>query len=437
MRPASRLLLLLGAWLALALPACLWPEPWAAAWRAMGWALAALALADALLGLRLAAPALHRTLPRVLPMGVWTPVQLRLSGPSVRGRRVRLFDGVPPVMDIRHLPQDLVPGPEAWTGLQYQVRPRQRGPCAFAPASLLLASPLGLWWRGLQSGSAQAVKVYPNFAPVRNYALLAMAHRLQQLGIHRRRRRGEGSEFHQLRDYRSGDSLRQLDWKATARMRRLISRDYQDEQDQQVVCLLDCGRRMRTLDGPLSLFDHTLTAVLLLAFVALREGDAVGLLTFASDPPERWVPPRKTRGALDRLQAALHDLQPGLRATDYLAAAEAAMTRLRKRSLVVLITNLRDEDAETLGPALDLLRRRHRVVLASLREPDLDRALGEPILHFDQALRAGAIDAYQEQRRQAFARLDPRGALALDVLPAQLPVALVNRYLAIKHSGEI
>jgi uncharacterized protein (DUF58 family) len=149
------------------------------------------------------------------------------------------------------------------------------------------------------------------------------------------------------------------------------------------------------------------------------------------------VPPRKTRGALDRLQAALHDLQPGLRATDYLAAAEAAMTRLRKRSLVVLITNLRDEDAETLGPALDLLRRRHRVVLASLREPDLDRALGEPILHFDQALRAGAIDAYQEQRRQAFARLDPRGALALDVLPAQLPVALVNRYLAIKHSGEI
>jgi uncharacterized protein (DUF58 family) len=287
----------------------------------------------------------------------------------------------------------------------------------------------------LRAGPAQAVKVYPDFAPMKKYALLAGGQRLERLGIHHRRRRGQGSEFHQLREYRDGDSLRQLDWKATARMRKLISRDYQDEQDQQVVCLLDCGRRMRAMDGDLSHFDHTLAALLLLAEVALREGDAFGLLTFAG--PERWLPPRKTRGTLDRLMAAVHDLHPDLQATDYLAAAQAALTRLRKRSLVVLVTNLRDEDDETLGPALRLLRRRHRVILASLREPDLDRALREPVLDFGQALRAGAIDAYQEQRRQAFARLDPRGALALDVLPAQLPVALVNRYLSIKHSGEI
>ena len=160
---------------------------------------------------------------------------------------------------------------------------------------------------------------------MKKFAALASGHRLPQLGIHHQRRRGEGSEFHQLRDYRPGDSLRQVDWKATARCRRLISRDYQDEQDQQVVCLLDCGRRMRSLDGRLSHFDHTLTALLLLAYVALRQGDAVGLLTFAG--PERWVPPRKTRGTLDRLMAAVHDLEPGLEPTDYLAAAQAALSR--------------------------------------------------------------------------------------------------------------
>jgi uncharacterized protein (DUF58 family) len=297
-----------------------------------------------------------------------------------------------------------------------------------------LASPLGLWWSGFRAGSAQALKVYPNFAPVKKYARLASGHRLEQLGIHHRRRRGEGSEFHQLREFRDGDSLRQLDWKATARMRRLISRDYQDEQDQQVVCLLDCGRRMRALDGDLSHFDHTLAALLLLAEVTQREGDAFGLLTFAG--PERWLPPRKTRGALDRLTAAVHDLHPGLQATDYLAAAQAALTRVKKRSLVVLITNLRDEDDETLGPALRLLRRRHRVILASLREPELDQALQAPVLGFEQALRAGAIEAYQEQRRQALTRLDPGGALALDIPPRELAVALVNRYLAVKRSGE-
>jgi uncharacterized protein (DUF58 family) len=369
----------------------------------------------------------------VLPIGAWTIVHLRIRSRFPLGQRIRVFDGAPPPMDLRHLPQTLALGAGAAAEVQYQVNPRKRGPARFLPASLLLSSPLGLWWIARERGPEQEVKVYPNFAPVKKYAVLAMAHRLQQLGIHHQRRRGEGSEFHQLRDYRTGDSLRQLDWKATARMRRLISRDYQDEQDQQVVCLLDCGRRMRSLDGRLSQFDHTLTALLLLAFVALREGDAVGLLTFAG--PERWLPPRRTRGALDQLVAAVHDLEPGLQATDYLAAAQATLTRVKKRSLVVLITNLRDEDDETLGPALRLLRRHHRVILASLREPDLDRALEAPVEHFHQALRAGAIAAYLDQRRQAFARLAPRGILALDVLPRQLPVALVNRYLAEKRSG--
>ena len=429
MRPATRLLLLLGAWLALALPACLWPRLWLPGFRAAGWSLAALALADALLGWRQPTPAVERILPGMLPIGAWTQVKLRIGGQ--RRPRLRVFDGVPADMDLRHLPRELPAGGPV--ELQYAVSPRRRGPSRFGPASLLLSSPLGLWWFGREAGPAREVRVYPNFAPVKKYAVLATGHRLQQLGIHHWRRRGEGSEFHQLRDYRTGDSLRQLDWKATARMRRLISRDYQDEQDQQVVCLLDCGRRMRAMDGRLSQFDHTLSALLLLAFVALREGDAVGLLTFSG--PERWVPPRRTRGALDRLTAAVHDLEPGLQATDYLAAARAVLTRLRKRSLVVLITNLRDEDDETLGPALQLLSRRHRVILASLREPDVDRALGQPVRTFDQALRAGAIAAYLDQRRQAFARLAPRGILALDVVPRQLPVALVNRYLAAKRSG--
>ncbi|MGA2079822.1 MAG: DUF58 domain-containing protein [Holophaga sp.] len=435
LRPGARLLALLGLWLALAVPACLWPGAWRPGWAALGVAAAALALADALAALRLPAPACERRLPPVLPIGAWTPVRLRFANRSGIHRRLRWFDGAPPSMDLRHQPQELVLAPGAWAETSYAVCPRQRGPCVFTPTDVQVASPLRLWWRLLRLGPARSVKVFPNFAPVKKYALLARGHRLEQLGIHRRRRRGEGSEFHQLRDYRPGDSLRQVDWKATARMRRLISRDYQEEQDQQVVCLLDCGRRMRSLDGRLSHFDHTLAALLLLAYVALRQGDAVGLLTFAG--PTIWLPPRKTPATLDRLLAAVHDLQPTLRPTDYLDAARAALARIRKRALVVLITNLRDEDDETLGPALQLLRHRHRVILASLREPDLDLARQAPIHEFRQALRAGAIDAYLAQRRQAFTRLAPRGGAALDVLPRQLPVALVNQYLAEKRSGRI
>jgi uncharacterized protein (DUF58 family) len=204
---------------------------------------------------------------------------------------------------------------------------------------------------------------------------------------------------------------------------------------------------MRALDGPVSHFDHVLTAMLLLAHVAQRQGDAVGLLTFAGE--RVWLAPRR-RAGLGPLLAAIHDLQPSLRASDYLEAARDLMARVRKRSLVVLLTNLRDEDEETLAPALRLLRKRHRVILASLREPGLDQARAQPPERFEQALRAGAVEVYLAERRRAFARIDPGtagqgtaghgpgnrgGTTALDVVPAELPVALVNRYLAVKRSG--
>lgn len=187
------------------------------------------------------------------------------------------------------------------------------------------------------------------------------------------------------------------------------------------------------MDGDLSHFDHSLNSALLLAHVALRDGDAVGLMSFAGD--ERWVPPGKGAPALNRMLESLFDLEPSLRATDYLAAAERLMTRLRKRSLIVVLTNLRDEDDDTLAPAMALLRRRHRVLLASLRERDLDEALARPVRDLDEALLHGAIHEYLDQRNLAFQRLASQGLRALDLLPEQLPLALVNRYLELKRAG--
>jgi uncharacterized protein (DUF58 family) len=342
-------------------------------------------------------------------------------------------------MEQRGLPQELrLPG-RGWGELGYQLRPSQRGAFAFGPAQLRLASPLGLWWKDLFRGAGAPLRVYPNFAAVKKYALLATSHRLAMLGVHQKRRRGEGMEFHQLREYREGDALRQIDWKATSRLTKLISREYQDERDQQVVFLVDCGRRMRALDGELSHFDHTLNAVLLLAHVALGEGDAVGLLSFAGDPGQgqRWLPPRKGPSTLNLMLDALFDLQPENRATDYLAAAELCLARLKKRALVVLVTNLRDEDDDSLAPALRLLQKRHRVLLASLRERVLEDSLAAPVHDFEGALLHGAVHQYLGQRRAGFDRLAAQGIHALDLLPSQLPLALVNRYLAMKRGGEL
>ncbi|MDX1505059.1 MAG: DUF58 domain-containing protein, partial [Spongiibacter sp.] len=130
---------------------------------------------------------------------------------------------------------------------------------------------------------------------------------LDQLGIHEHQRRGQGGEFYQLRDFRSGDNLRQMDWKAVARYQRLITREYREDRDQQVLLMLDCGRRMRHDEQQRGHLDDALDAMLLLAFVALRQGDAVGLLSFGGD--QRWFAPRKGQHVINGLLNAVYDLQ--------------------------------------------------------------------------------------------------------------------------------
>ena len=128
------------------------------------------------------------------------------------------------------------------------------------------------------------MRVYPNYSTISKLLAFEVDNKLQLTGVRMSRRRGEGIEFHQLRDYRDGDSLRSIDWKATARMRRLIAREYQDERDQQIVFMLDAGRHMLAKDAELSHFDHTLNAMFLLSYVALRQGDAAGVVPTVITP---------------------------------------------------------------------------------------------------------------------------------------------------------
>ncbi|MDP2875248.1 MAG: DUF58 domain-containing protein, partial [Holophaga sp.] len=225
---------------------------------------------------------------------------------------------------------------------------------------------------------------------------------------------------------------------ASARSRKLISREYQDERDQQVLFLLDCGRRMRTLDelegAEMGHFDQALNALFLLGFVALKQGDAVGVATFAEDRP-RTVAPHKGLASLERLFQNLFDVQPTAHASDYLAAAETFLKQFRKRSLVILLTNLRDEDDATLMPALQLLRGHHLVILANLREGVVDDLLAQPVQTFEGALDHAAALDYLAQRGALFQRILHGGTSILDVTPAKLPTALVNRYLELKASG--
>ncbi len=423
---------MLAAWLVLGVAASVAPAL-APAWLASGAALALALGLDALRVFRAPLPAVERSVPAAFSMGAWTPARLAIENPGRRPCTLSLFDHHPPRMRAEGLPARLRVEAEATSEHAYRLWPEARGDHRFEPVEFRLHAPFGLVERHARAGEAETVRAYPNFRAATGYELLAVENRTGALGIRRRPRRGEGLEFHQLREYRAGDSLRQIDWKATARLRRTISREYQDQRDQQVLFLLDCGRRLHTKDGERSHFDAALDAVLLLAHVALRQGDAFGLMTFAGE--RRWLAPRKGVAHLNALLNAVYDLETGPRVADYGAAARDLALRVRKRSLVVLLSNLRDEDAEELHGSLRLLSRRHLVMLASLREGVIDSALRRPVEQLEDALRVSAVHHYLEQRERTLRGLTRSGALLLESEPDELPVALVNRYLDVKSAG--
>jgi len=432
--PSSRLL-----WAVLALAACaiavaVFPD-YQFPWTAIAGGFLLLALLDAFAGLRLPAPALARHVPGSLALGVRSEVRLRVANAAGGRVRLELHDHHPASFESEGLPRHLDLAPEQWTEVAYQVRPVARGNTQFGAAEVRLHSPLGLWLVRKFSGKPSEVRVYPNFRALAKYTLLATDNRLSQIGVLQVRRRGEGMEFHQLREYRQGDAQRAIDWKATSRTQRLIAREYEEEKDQRVLLVIDCGRRMASKDDELSHFDHALNASLLLAHVALRQGDAVGMMTMAG--VDRYIEPRKSVAAVHSILNRVYDIEPTLAVPDYHLAARDVMRQLRRRALVILLTNLRDEDDETLLPALKLLRTRHLVVLASLREAIISRALAARVDSFDRAVTHAAAAEYLAQRERTFRRIGASGAVCLDVEPERLAISLVNRYLELKREGRL
>lgn len=434
MIPAQRLILLAAVWALLGVAASNLPVlllPWAV----LGSALLLAALVD---GWRVRRPhglRLERQLAGVWPVGCWGEVVLTLHLDAGRPLRLALFDSYPTSWELEGLPWQTRIEPGQYVRKHYRLRPGERGDYQFDGAELRLDSPWRLWQRSLRLGDTQQVRVFPDFSKLMGHTLTATDRRVPQLGQLRKRRRGEGTEFRQLREYRQGDSLRAIDWKASARQLKPISREYQEERDQQVVFLLDGGRRMLARDDGASHYDHALNALLSLAWVAQKQGDAIGVLTFAGET--RWLAPQKGRSGLDRLLSGLYDLQPTEAAPDYVLAAEALLQRLRKRAFIVLVTNLRDEDSTAMREAYRLLAGKHMVLCASLREAALDEVQAAPVGRFADALRLAGTERYLAERRLALRQLGLKPGTLIDVTPDQLAPALVDRYLEIKESGQL
>ena len=389
--------------------------------------MVAVLIADAVILFLQTVPKLERSLPSRFASGIEQKVTITIHHAGGRALHLCCYDGLPEDAESREMPWSGEIPANGYTKIEYPVTIQERGMKEFSPAYLRYDSPLRLWTRKCRAGESQTTRVYPNYEPVLRYALLAMANQTEQMGIVKKNRAGMSREFHQLRDYQLGDMFSLIDWKATSKRLSLISRDYQEQRDQTVILAVDCGRRMRAHDGGVPQFDHCLNAMLLLAYTALRQGDHVGILGVGGS--DRWLSPVKGVQSMTTILNHLYDYQTTTSPSDFSEAAQRLLTRQRRRSLVIMLTNIRGEDGHQLIEPLRLIRQRHVMILANLREASVVDRMQTSSESLDDALEVGATSIYLEDRERLLSELRSHSVYTVDSRAQDLPIALANAYL--------
>ncbi len=357
---------------------------------------------------------------------------------TCRGRGVALTAAPDLPRGIRCEPQEIVERIPADSRIAIEVRQtaRERGTFTLAGLHLALASPLGLWRRVARIGAEREIHVYPNLKQLNEYALLARTNRLALIGVRSSRRTGGDTEFERLRDWHGDDPLNHIDWKATARRDLITARAFQTTQSQSLCLMVDAGRMMVSRSvgsgGETSLLDRAIDAALMLGYVALTQGDRVGLIAYA-DGVKRQVPSGRGVRQLNRLIHAVHDLHPQLVESRHEDAFLHLRRSERKRSLVVLLTHIIDDtNAEHLYSHVVGLAGRHLPLVVLLQDPDLHGALAAPPATEADFWRAGAAAHIANWRTEQIERLTKAGALVIDAPSDRLTPALVSNYLTVK-----
>ena len=476
-----------------------------------------------------------REIPSSLALGEPCRVTLRFRATAggLLPLGVILFDLYPDSMGCTAFPAPIQRKPLKNRGVlvfEYPLTPLDRGAWEFSGLELLYRSPLRFWSRKVFLPCISRGRTYPDFTKIKQAAGRDLRG-IRELSGRIPRRRGQGMEFLDLREYQPGDSVRAIDWRATGRWGKVVIREYQEEQDQQVLFILDSGYRLhrreapiapiggfmppeggplgmngaplrhqrrapiggfrppeqgelresrsllrppspskagagfpgycppqgpetpiggspataspRGLKGPMAppiggaptQFDSALNAVLLLSYAALKHGDSVAALSFGAE--ERWLPPSKGPGALTALLNKLYDLKSAPVPSSPFSALENALSRIRRRTFIILVSNFREEDGESLSWILPRIQKQHLLLLVNLREKEAEElAFRRPRNREDFAERAAAF-SYLRSRQRLSAAWEHLGLLTLETSSAAISPDLLNRYLLVKGSGRL
>lgn len=369
-------------------------------------------------------------------VGAETEVRVRVLNNTPRAMTLMLKDEYPPQMKLSGERAGRVQvGARMSAALVYALKPPSRGRFEFGQTAARYLSRLGLVWREASPGQPVAVKVYPNMRRAREAELKALGAR-SLVSAHRKASwRGEGREFESLRDYVRGDELRHVSWSATARRGKLVTRQYQIERDQMILIAIDAGRLMTARIENETKLDSAVHATLALMSAAARGGDNAGIVVFGRRI-KTYLPPKRGSEHMDAALEALHAVEPEMIEPSYARAFEFIAANCKRRALVVLLTDLVDEEgSKDLLNSLKILRPRHLPLVVTISDRDLKAAVRDVPTTVPQLFTQSVAEEIIHQREAALRHVEAQGGLALDVTAAALAPSLLEKYLQIKERG--
>ena len=435
MRPTRRAILLAALGLPVALlPVLVHPRLWTL-WPAYLGLLALALGADALLSPRRREVSGAVEIPGTLYIGDEEEAVLTVRVPSPR----RLPVTVAVDLSERLAPQPPLRGRVAGGAAEMRFRlvPLRRGRIVVERAWVRFPGPLGLIDSVARIDLKRQAPVVPNIRPVKTVALRFLTDREFRAGLKIERYRGDGTEFDSLREHTPGDDHRTIDWKSSARHKKLVARQFRAERNHQVVIAIDTGRLMCEPLAGIPKVDHAVNAALLLAYVSLRAGDRVGLATFDAKPG-LYVEPKGGLRGFEVLRQMAGQVDYSESETNFTLGLTSIGQRLSRRSLIVVLTDFVDTiSAELMVENLDRLSRRHVVIFVALQDPGLATtaaAAPDGLAALNRAVVAGGL---LRDREVVLRRLRRLGVLPIDAEPRAVTTRLINTYLDVKRRERV
>jgi uncharacterized protein (DUF58 family) len=317
--------------------------------------------------------------------------------------------------------------------IPYTLKPLERGEYTFFDLNVFVITPLNLVVRRFKIPSQQMVKVYPSYFSMRKYDLLAYSNNLSESGNRRIRKIGQSVEFEQIREYVTGDDIRTINWKATARKggQHMVN-NYMDERSQQVYCIIDKGRVMKMPFEGITLLDYAINATLILSRVALIKQDRAGLVTF-SDTIGQVLPADRRAGQMNNILEVLYDQKTQFGESDYEKLYALVRTRISQRSLVVLFTNFESlTGLQRQLPYIRSIAKTHLVLVVFFENTELRQLTQSPVNDIEELYTRTIAEKFAHEKHLMVKELQQHGIFTILTAPENLTINTVNKYLELK-----